>query len=61
MINCAVDAGRAHSNTPAMNDTTRAAVLATLLLEEIASSTDLPVTAEEIAPLLDRLIVELIG
>lgn len=44
-----------------MNDTTRAAVLATLLLEEIASSTDLPVTAEEIAPLLDRLIVELIG
>ena len=61
MNNCAADAGRAHSNTPTMTATTRAAVLATLLLEEIASSTDLPVTADEIAALLDRLIVELAG
>ncbi|WP_254948771.1 hypothetical protein [Cyanobium sp. N.Huapi 1H5] len=44
-----------------MTETTRAAVLATLLLEEIASSADLPATAEELAPLLDRLLVELIG
>ncbi len=50
-----------HSNTPTMTDTTRAAVLASLLLEEITTATDLPAVAEEIAPLLDRLISELIG
>ena len=52
---------RPHSNTPTMTDTTRAAVLASLLLEEITTATDLPAVADEIAVLLDRLVVALIG